>query len=176
MRRQQRAFASSNVGDKDIRVCALRFFLRIDDELPVLGPDRIGVQLVGRRFRRDVLGLAHQCVEHVNLVRGRSFRLYHAGKKPPIGRPDRVLFGHFARLGYIDDLARLRRDEEDVPLLVAVIVGLISDPFPIRRPCGTCLPLIADGELRRPTALRGHQPQIVAPSDVRNKNDGLSVR
>ena len=46
--------------------------------------------------------------------------------------PDGVLFGHFARLGYIDDLAGLWRDEEDVPLLVAVIIGLISDPFPIR--------------------------------------------
>src|SRR5205823_15067105 len=94
---------------------------------------------------------------------------------PAVRRPYGMHFRNFASVGEVHDLAGLRRDEKNVPLLVAVVVGLVSDPLSIRRPGRRTLPLVADGELRGPTAIRRHQPQIISAANVADESNRLPI-
>ena len=85
-------------------------------------------------------------------------------------------FRDLAGVGEVHDLAGLGRDQKNVPLLVAIVVRLVSNPLSIRRPCRRTLALVADGELCRPAALGGHQPQVIAAADVADKGDRLPIR
>src|SRR6202022_4370400 len=68
------------------------------------------------------------------------------------------------------------RDHEQVPLLVAVVIGLEDDPSAVRRPLAGHLPLVGDGELQRPTAFGRYDPEIVAPAGVIGEADPFAVR
>ena len=92
-----------------------------------------------------------------------------------VGRPGGLLLGDFLGGGEVDDLAGLGRDEEDVPLLVAVVVRDVGDPVAVGRPGGRDLALVADGELGGPAAGGGHEPEIVAAADVGDEGDLLAV-
>ena len=78
-------------------------------------------------------------------------------------------------VGEVDDLAGFWGDEEDIPLLIAVGVGGVGDPVAVGRPSGLNLTLLADSELRRPSAGGGNQPDVVAPADVGDEGDLFAV-
>ena len=154
VRREQRALAGGNFGDEDIGIRALGLLLGVGDPLVVGGPDGIDVHLVLGRAGGQVLGVAHQRVEDVDLEHRRRLRLHRVGQIAAVGRPGRTLFRDLARVGDVDDLSGLGRDEENVPLLIAVVVGDVGDPLAVRRPGGLSLALVADRELRGPAARR----------------------
>ena len=118
----------------------------------------------------------HQHVVDINLVGGGGLRLNHVGEIASIGRPSWRFLGNLARVGQVHELTVLGRNQEDVPLLVAVIIGLVGDPLAVGRPGGRGLALIADGKLQGPAALGSNQPQVVSAAKVRNKGNHLSIR
>ena len=176
MRSEQRAFAGRDFGDENIGICALGLVLGVGDPLAVGGPDGIHVHLVLGRAGGQVFGVAHQRVEDIDFEHRRRLRLHRVGEIAAVGRPGRTLFRDLAGVGDVDDLSGLRRDEENVPLLVAVVVGDVGDPLAVGRPRRLSLALVADRELRGPSAIGGHQPDIVAAADVGDEGDGLAVR
>ena len=123
-----------------------------------------------------MLGLAQNFVEHIDFKYGRSLGLHHVGQIPAVGRPRGMLLRNRPRVGQVDHLPGLRRDHENVPLLIAVVIGLIGNPLPIRRPRRGRLPLIADRKLRRPSTRRRYQPQIIASAHVGDKHNRLPIR
>ncbi len=175
MRRQQRARSRRDVGNKDIRIRSLGLLLRIDDVLAVFRPDGIGVAFILRRVGGEVLYLAHQRVVDIDLVGRRSFRFHLIRQVPAIGRPCRIHLRDLASAGEVDDLSGLGRDQKNIPLLVAVVIGLVRDPFAIGRPCGRGLALVADGELHRPSAFGGNEPEVIASAHIRDEGDALAV-
>jgi hypothetical protein len=158
MRRQQRALSRRHIRNKDIRIRPFGLLLRIDDVFPILRPDRPVVAFVLRRAASDVLYFAQHRVIHINFIRGGILRFHFIRQIAPVRRPRRTLFRDFARLRQIHHFARLRGYQENVPLLIAVIIRLIGDPFPVRRPRRSRLPLVAHRQLHRPSAFRRNDP------------------
>ena len=176
VRREQRALTGGDFGDEDIGVRALGLLLGVGDPLVVGGPDGIDIHLVPGRAAGQMFRVAHQGVEDVDFEHRRGLGLHRVGEIPPAGRPGRTLLSDLAGIGDVDDLSALWRDEENVPLLIAVVVGDVGDPFAVGRPGGRGLALVAHGELCRPAACGGHQPDIVAAADVRDEGDALAIR
>ena len=176
VRRHECALRSRNFGHEDVRVRSLGLKLCIRDPLTVFRPDRASSAAVLRGGRGQVIHLPHQRVVNVNLVGRRRFRLDCVGEKTAIRRPGRRLLRNFSRVGEIDYLSCLGRDEKNVPLLVAVIIRLVSHPLAVRRTRRRKLALLADRQLRRPAAFRGHRPQIHSAADVADEHDCFSIR
>ena len=176
VRRQQRAFAGRHLGNKNIGICSLGLLLRVHNPLPISGPDGIYVHLVFGRARGQVFGIAHQRVKDVDLVHRRRLGFHRVGEIAAVRRPCGAFFRDLARVGDVDHLPRLRRDEKNVPLLITVIVGLVGDPLAVGGPCGRGLALVADRELRGPAPFSRHQPEIKPAADVGDESDGLAVR
>ena len=82
---------------------------------------------------------------------------------------------NLASAGEVDNFAGLRGDQKNIPLLVAIVIRLIGDPFSVGRPCGRGLALITDGELNGPSAFGGNEPEVVAPAHVGDEGDLLAV-
>ena len=80
VRRQQRALAGGNFGDEDIGIRALGLLLGVGDPLAVGGPDGIDIHLVLGRAGGQVLGVAHQRVEDIDLVHRRRLRLHRVSQ------------------------------------------------------------------------------------------------
>ena len=68
MRREKCAFSGGNFRNKDVRVCAFRLFLRVDDIFSVFRPDGIRIALILRGAGGDVLHFAHQRVVDIDLI------------------------------------------------------------------------------------------------------------
>ena len=175
MRRQQRALSGRDFGNENIGIRALGLLLGVNDVLSIFRPDRSVVSLVLRRVRGEVLHLAHHHVVDVDLIGRGSFRLHFIRQVAAVRRPRRIQFGDLARLGEVHDLARLRRNQKNVPLLVAVVVRLVGDPFSVRRPRRRRLPLVADRQLHRPSAFGRHEPQIIPSAHVGDEGDALAI-
>src|SRR5215831_14227182 len=114
--------------------------------------------------------------DDVDLVARRILGPYAVGKPLAVGRPSGAVFGNLRSVGQVDHLAVARRDQKDVPLLVAVGIRDVGDPSAPGRPRWRLLPLVADRELHRPATLAGDDPQIVAPADIADEGDLLAAR
>ena len=131
-------------------------------------------QLFGRVLR-EVGDVARGDVHQLDLVARAGLRLGGVGDRAAVGRPCRIDFGGLRRGRQVHYIAGLGRDHEDVPLLVAIVIGGVGDPGAVGRPHRLRLPLVADGELHRPTAGRRDEPEIVAAADVGDERDLFAV-
>src|SRR5581483_11463413 len=100
----------------------------------------------------------------------------HESEIASVGRPGGIFFRDLASPGDVYDLAGLWRDKKDVPLLIPIVVGHVSDPLAIGRPGGGGLTLVADRKLRRPASGAGDDPQIISSADVGDEHDALAIR
>jgi hypothetical protein len=112
----------------------------------------------------------------VDLITGGGLGLRHIGEPLAIGRPARRFFRNIRRARQIPDFSGCGGDGEQVPLFIAVVVGLEGDPFTIRRPASRNLPLIGDGQLQRPTATGIDDPQVLPPTGVGCEADSPAIR
>ena len=172
---QIRALPGGEVEHEDVRVLARRVRLGIDQELAVARKDRVIVAKLLGRVGRQMIDMTRRHVHQVNLETGAGLGLGDVGNLASIGRPRWFFLGALRRRGQVHHLSGLGRNQEDVPLLVAIVVGYVGDPGAVGRPRRLSLALVADGQLHRPTAARGHQPKVVAPAQVGNECDLLAV-
>src|SRR5260370_3331181 len=114
----------------------------------------------------DVLHLTHEHVVDVDLVGRGSLWFHFVCQVSTVGRPRGIEFSDLASLCQVYHLPGLRRNQKNIPLLVAIVVGLISDPFAIRRPGGRRLALVADGERHRPSTIGSNGADVVASARV----------
>src|SRR5438270_7647675 len=119
--------------------------LRVCDPLAITRPEWVGIceLLRGSLGERPVALSKH--VHYVDLKRRRLPRFREVSDVTRIRRPSGTFFGHLGSLRQIDNLTAQRRNHEQIPLLVAIMIGSECDPFPIWRPDGIDLSLIADG-------------------------------
>src|SRR5262249_8278215 len=94
----------------------------------------------------------------VDLITWRVLWLDCVGQSFSVRRPGGVFFRNVGRTGQRENLAIARRNQKDVPLLIAVGVGLVGDPAALGLPCRMSLALAAYRELHGPAAFRGHDP------------------
>ena len=150
--------------------------LRIDNKLAIARKDGMVVaQFLGRVFRQ-MTKVPRGHIHQLDLVARPCLRLGGVGELAAVRRPRRISLGRLRRDGQVRHLAGLRRNQKDVPLLIAVVIGDVRDPRAVRGPDWLCLPLVAYGQLGRPAARRRHQPQVIPPADVGDEGHLLAVR
>ena len=175
MLRQVCALAAGEIEHEDVGVLPGGVRLRINQELAIARENRARVaQLLGRVLRQ-MAHVARGNVHQLDLKARAGLGLGDVRDLPPVGRPRRLFFRALRRSRQVHHVAGLGRHQEDVPLLVAIVIGDVGDPGAVGRPHRLRLPLIADGQLRRPSAGRRNQPEIITSADVGDEGDLLAV-
>ena len=131
MRSQVRRLACGYIDDEDIGIFPRRLRLRKCDLLPVGRPDRLSIEAIFGRIFRHFADAVRQHIERCDLSRRRIFRPHSDCQQPAMRLPRRRLLRYLRRVGQVHHVAILRRNHEDIPLLVAILVRLKRDPLSI---------------------------------------------
>ena len=153
----------------------VRAVARESERAPVRRPHRVMIAEFLRRVFGNLTNPTAGEIHNVDFVARAGLRFGHIGQPLPIRRPAWRFFGNFRRAREIAHLPGFGGDGEQVPLLIAVVVGLKGDPLAVGRPAAGNLALFGDGQLQRPPAARIDDPDILPSAGVRGEADPPAV-